>query len=150
MFLFKRYLFTLLLTGMFTSSTVAQDKVSEVKVIVNSSVMTVDLSDTQIRRIFSMRQTVWADKQPITVIVLSNEHKTHQLFSTKILGVFPYQLERIWNKLVYSGLGDAPIRVSSEAQMLALISQRPGAIGYVMTELNRDDVKIVNIVRELD
>jgi hypothetical protein len=53
-----------------------------------------------------MRQTTWSNGQAITVNVLPNQHQTHQAFSTKVLGMFPYQLDRIWNKLVFSGLGE--------------------------------------------
>jgi len=119
-----------------------------VRVIVNTSVPTQEINVDQVRQIFSMRQTVWPNNQLITVFVLSNQHDTHQLFSTKVLGMFPYQLDRIWNKLVYSGLGEEPIKVKSEQEMLQRISQQPGAIGYVMDTLDIDNVKIIDVVKE--
>jgi ABC-type phosphate transport system substrate-binding protein len=123
-------------------------QVSEVKVVVNSSVESKDLSVEQIRRIFSMRQTVWSNDQTITVYVLSNQHQTHQTFSTKVLGMFPYQLDRIWNKLVYSGLAEQPIKVQSEQEMLERVSQKPGAIGYVIQQFNVDNVNVIRVLEE--
>ena len=93
-----------------------------------------------------MRQTTWSNGQAITVYVLSNQHLTHQLFSTQVLGMFPYQLDRIWNKLVYSGLGEEPIKVQSEQEMLERVSQKPGAIGYVMQHINGDNVNIIKVL----
>ena len=93
-----------------------------------------------------MRQTAWSNGQTITVYVLSNQHQTHQVFSTKVLGMFPYQLDRIWNKLVYSGLGEEPIKVQSEQEMLERVSQKPGAIGYVMQHINGDNVNIIKVL----
>ncbi|MBL4630279.1 MAG: hypothetical protein JKY14_03665 [Paraglaciecola sp.] len=95
-----------------------------------------------------MRQTAWSHGQAITVYVLENQHQTHQIFSTKVLGMFPYQLNRIWNKLVYSGLGEEPIKVHSEQEMLERVSQKPGAIGYVMQQTNIVNVNIINVLKE--
>lgn len=121
-------------------------QVTAVQVVVNSTVESKDISVEQIRRIFSMRQTAWSNGQTITVYVLSNQHQTHQVFSTKVLGMFPYQLDRIWNKLVYSGLGEEPIKVQSEQEMLERVSQKPGAIGYVMQHINGDNVNIIKVL----
>lgn len=118
-----------------------------VRVIANISVPTQEIKADQIRQIFSMRQTVWPNNQLITVFVLVNQHNTHQIFSTKVLGMFPYQLDRIWNKLVYSGLGEEPIKVQSEQEMLERISQQPGAIGYVIGTVDLNNVKIINVVK---
>lgn len=126
----------------------ADSQESAVRVVVNPSVKSKEVSVEQIRRIFSMRQTVWADKQAITVYVLSNQHQTHKTFSIKVLGMFPYQLDRIWNKLIYSGLGEEPIKVQSEQEMLERVSQKPGAIGYVMQVANDDNVNIIKVLRE--
>ncbi|GAC21917.1 hypothetical protein GARC_4982 [Paraglaciecola arctica BSs20135] len=123
-------------------------QVPEVQIVVNPSVESKDLSVAQIRRIFSMRQTTWSNDTKITVYVLSNQHQTHQAFSTKVLGMFPYQLDRIWNKLVYSGLGEEPIKVKSEQEMLERVSQKPGAIGYVMQQVNDNNVKVIKVLEE--
>jgi|TARA_R110002111_G_scaffold6398_1_gene27961 ABC-type phosphate transport system substrate-binding protein len=123
-------------------------QVPVVQVVVNPSVESTDISVEQIRRIFSMRQTTWPNDQTITVYVLANQHQTHQVFSTKVLGMFPYQLDRIWNKLVYSGLGEEPIKVQSEQEMLERVSQMPGAIGYVMQQVNGNNVNVLKVLEE--
>lgn len=126
----------------------AGSEVRAVQVVVHASNDTENIRVEQIRRIFSMRQTVWSKGQAITVYVLPNEHQIHQLFSTQVLGMFPYQLNRIWNKLVYSGLGEEPIKVQSEQEMLERVSQTPGAIGYVMQSNNLDNVYVINVLKE--
>jgi ABC-type phosphate transport system substrate-binding protein len=126
----------------------ADSQVTAVRVVVNPSVESKNLNVEQIRRIFSMRQTTWSNGQAITVYVLSNQHLTHQAFSTKVLGMFPYQLDRIWNKLVYSGLGDEPIKVQSEQEMLVRIRHMPGSIGYVMQQASDDNTNFINVLEE--
>ncbi|MFT2089390.1 hypothetical protein [Paraglaciecola sp. 2405UD69-4] len=119
------------------------------QVIVNPSVATHNITQAQARRIFSMRQASWPDDAIITVYVMEDTHKTHITFSTQVLGLFPYQLDRIWNKLVYSGLGEEPIKVSTEQEMLEKISSTPGAIGYFMNfeEIDTANVKILQVVK---
>jgi ABC-type phosphate transport system substrate-binding protein len=126
----------------------AHSQATAMRVVVNPSVEPKILTVEQMRRIFSMRQTTWSNGQAITVYVLSSQHLTHQAFSKKVLGMFPYQLDRIWNKLVYSGLGEEPIKVQSEQEMLDRISQKPGAIGYVTQQINDNNVNFINVLKE--
>ena len=151
MFQIRQYIRSVLLISLsclFSVASAVDSQVPEVQVVVNSSVEFKDIRIEQIRRIFSMRQTVWSHGQTITVYVLSNQHQTHQIFSTEVLGMFPYQLNRIWNKLVYSGLGEEPIKVYSEQEMLERVSQKPGAIGYVMYPTNNINVNIIKVLKE--
>ena len=121
---------------------------SHIQLITHPSVDATTLDKDQIRRIFTMYQTNWADSQPIVVYVLGSQNTTHQFFSREVLGLFPYQLERIWNKLVYSGLGEAPIKVKTEQEMLEKIRQQPGSIGYVMSENVSTDINIIHLAKE--
>ena len=121
---------------------------NHIQIITHPSVNAAALDKDQVRRIFTMYQTNWSDSQPIVVYVLAQKNTAHQLFSREVLGLFPYQLERIWNKLVYSGLGEAPIKVNSEQEMLEKIQQQPGSIGYIMSLNAPADVNIINLLKE--
>ena len=41
----------------------------------------------------------------------------HVMFCKQILGVFPHQYRTAWDRLVYSGTGQAPLEVESEEEM---------------------------------
>ncbi|WP_337841171.1 hypothetical protein [Rheinheimera sp.] len=100
-------------------------------VIVHPGVAMTELNVIQLRSIYSMRQQNWPDGKPIRVFVLPAKTQLHQEFSKQKLQMFPYQLDRIWQKITYSGLGSAPVVVNSTAQMLEMVSSTTGAIGYV-------------------
>lgn len=102
-----------------------------VDVVVHPSVTESTLSTLQLRHIYTMRQTQWLDGQRITVFVLPRHHALHLQFSKERLEMYPYQLDRIWNKLTYSGLGVAPITVTSPAALIDAVRKTPGAIGYI-------------------
>lgn len=59
--------------------------------------------------------------------------------------MFPYQLDRIWNKLTYSGLGVAPITVNSPQELLDAVKKTPGAIGYVEKIMDEELVRVAKI-----
>ncbi|MBA6263999.1 MAG: hypothetical protein V7780_05245 [Colwellia sp.] len=115
--------------------------VSAVEVITNSSADIASITTTQLRRIYSMRQVKWANGVPITIFVLSSTTKIHQQFCKETLRLFPYQLDRIWNKLTFSGMGIAPTIVSSEQELIQAVKSTTGAIGYIE---NINEVSDVN------
>lgn len=86
-----------------------------------------------------MRQLRWSDDSAINVFVLPSQHDLHQRFAKERLQIFPYQLNRIWHKLTYSGLGVAPTVVASEQELIQAVTKTPGAIGYI------DDETLKNI-----
>ena len=113
-----------LTTGLFCS------QVGAVEVISHALVAEAQLPKAQLRRIYTMRQIRWSDDSAITVFVLPSQNKLHVNFSKERLQIFPYQLNRIWHKLTYSGLGVAPIIVNSEQALIQAVMTTPGAIGY--------------------
>lgn len=94
-----------------------------------------------------MRQLRWKDNTPIVVFVLPSQHALHKKFSKNILNVFPYKLERIWNKLTFSGLGVAPIIVQTEKELIQAVSTTPGAIGYVDNIIKEEHVNVIEVTK---
>ena len=99
-------------------------------VLANRSVEIESLSPAQLRMIFAGRTQFWADGTRIRVFVLQPNGSDHQHFCRTLLNIYPYQLERIWQRVIYSGQGDAPTTVESAQAMLKAIKNTPGAIGY--------------------
>ena len=113
------------------------------KVIANKAVA--PITQSQLRRIFSMRQLQWTNGQKIVVFVLPSSHPLHQNFSKNELGIFSYKLDRIWNKLIFSGLGTAPIVVDTPQVLLEAVINTAGAIGYVDDSTIVKDAYVIKI-----
>ncbi len=114
-------------------------------VIVNPGVSEQTLSKNAVRAIFAMRLQTWPDGSPVKVFVLADDHPAHIGFSKEILNVFPYQLRAAWDRLVFSGTGQAPIEVSSEKEMRAKVAGTPGAIGYLKGLTASEQVRVLQI-----
>ena len=119
--------------------------VQAINIIANMATDTVSLSTAQLRRIYSMRQVHWKNGSPIVVYVLASNNPIHQKFCKEQLQLFPYQLDRIWHKLTFSGYGVAPIEVASENELVEAVKSTKGAIGYVENLLEVKDVNIIKI-----
>jgi len=114
-------------------------------VIVNSSVVQDTLSLKELRSIFTMKQRLWPSGERVSVYVFSNQNAIHKNFCRNKLNVFARQLESVWYRLVYSGTGERPVQVVSEQEMIEKVSQTPGAIGYIQSEIVHENTKIIRL-----
>ncbi len=119
--------------------------VQAVEIVAHRGVAVNSLSLASARAIFGMRQVKWPDGTPIRVFVLPDDNAAHGAFCKERLNLFPYQLRQSWDRLVYSGIAQAPSEVSSEEELMSKVAATPGAIGYVRKVKNNDPVKIINI-----
>ncbi|MCU7922036.1 MAG: substrate-binding domain-containing protein [Candidatus Thiodiazotropha sp. (ex Dulcina madagascariensis)] len=116
-----------------------------VDLVINPDVSQETVSRNTLRSIFSMRMTRWPDGTPIHVFVMGDKTNLHADFSKQILGVFPHQLRRAWNRQIYSGMGQAPTKVESEAEMREQVEKTPGAIGYLSKENINERVRTISV-----
>lgn len=111
----------------------------KVQVIINSAAPVRDLSRTSLRAIFSMRMRRLPDGTPVTVIVLPDLDERHRAFCKDVLRIYPYVLRDTWDRLVFTGTGQAPTEVANQEELIKRVAQTRGAIGYVV-----QDAKLVN------
>lgn len=116
-----------------------------VELVAHAEVTESRLTTSQLRAIFSMRQTRWSDGQPIQVFVLPSDDPHHASFTRQFLKMFPYQLDAIWNRQRYSGIGSTPVIVNSATELQQLLLQTPGAIGYLPAALVSEGLKVVTL-----
>ena len=113
--------------------------------VINAHSKQQSISRNGLSAIFKMRLHQWRDGTAVTVFVLKDDNPLHKRFCKEILNVFPHQLRRVWNKLVFSGSGQAPIQLSNIAEMQARIRETPGAIGYLKAGDVTDGIHILDI-----
>ena len=96
--------------------------------------------------IFGMRLRAWEDGTPIRVYVLPDNHAVHVMFCKRILGVFPHQYRTAWDRLVYSGTGQAPLEVESEEEMRARVAGIRGGAAVVVASEEEMRAKVAGTV----
>lgn len=114
-------------------------------VIVNANVEGHRISTATLRNIYTLRQTLWPDSQPIVVFVLPDDNPVHVAFAKEKLGLYPYRLRQTWDRMSFSGMASAPIQVKDENEMRARVRATPGAIGYTSKDIVYDGIKTLRL-----
>jgi hypothetical protein len=97
------------------------------------------------RLFFTMRLKNWPDGTLVKVFVLPDNSDLHHRFANEVLGLYPYQLRRVWDRQIFSGTGQAPITLSNEQEILDRIATTPGAIGYTEALLDKPRVRVLEV-----
>ncbi|SFU69699.1 hypothetical protein [Halomonas korlensis] len=113
--------------------------------VAHADVSTQQLNRDTARAIFAMRQRTWPDGQAARVYVLANDHPVHARFAKENLTVYPHQLQLAWDRMVFSGTGQAPNRVATQAEMQERIATTPGALGYLEREYLDDRIQVISM-----
>lgn len=117
----------------------------QIAIVVHPDISLNNLTRGVLRAIYSKRLRQWPDGTRVQVHALPDNRPVHDRFCKKQLNIFPHQMRKIWDRIVYSGTGQAPIQVDSEIEMLTTISSTPGAIGYVSSNLVNKTVKAIDV-----
>ncbi len=112
-----------------------------VELIVHPGVAALEVSRPLARLIFGAKVTRWEDGSAIRVFVLPDESPLHQEMSKGILDLYPYQLRAAWDRVIYTGIGQAPVQVANESEMRKQVASVPGAIGYLGRAQKNDKVR---------
>lgn len=148
---FKKKYFSLysllILLAQFPFVSVSADSLAEdtVYAIVNHSIKQSSISRNGLSAIFKMRLRQWSDGSTISVFVLGDDNPIHKQFCKNILNVFPHQMRRSWNKLVFSGTGQEPMVVADEEEMIEKVGSTPGAVGYLNGKDITENIKVLEI-----
>ncbi|MGR4066840.1 substrate-binding domain-containing protein [Halomonas sp. LR3S48] len=117
----------------------------QIVLIAHANVADATLTRDTTRAIFAMRQRSWPDGQAVRVFVLPNTHPVHARFAKERLTVYPHQLQLAWDRMVFSGTGQAPSQVSSQSEMLERVATTPGALGYLEREYLDERVQVITM-----
>jgi len=114
-------------------------------IIANPNVDVDSLSQSKARSIFLMRTTEWNNGIPIIVVALESSDPLHIDFCKNILGLFPYQLQQIWDRIIFTGTGQSPRYARSIDEIKKLVSLTPGAVGYIDREDIDETVRLIYV-----
>jgi len=108
----------------------ARAQAAGTEIVVSPDQAHVTIDRGMLRAIFTTRLRQWPDGTPIRIFVLPDDSALHDQFCREQLGMYPYVLRELWDRLLYTGTGLTPTVVRSEAEMRARVKVTPGAIGY--------------------
>jgi len=131
-----------ILLAVLTVSAAFSHRVRSAEIIVNQSVPAGPYSLMDVRAIFTMQQRFWPNGEQIKVFTLSDSNPVHKDFVKNNLNMFPHQLRRGWDRMVFSGTGSAPVRLDSEQEMIDSLMNTPYSIGYSNSRPGSEKIRL--------
>ena len=116
----------------------------DVMIVVNSSVPVSQITETQLRDIFTGVRTRF-DNGTRAVPVMLKGGPVHEVFLNRHVGDTPDEFRVRWRKAVFTGQGSMPKECRSEAELLNYVEATPGAIGYVSRLSGSSTVKLMTV-----
>ncbi len=115
------------------------------ELIAHRSVEIHHLTRNEARLYLMMRLRHWPNGVPVKVFVLPDDDALHQRFVNTVLGLYPYQLRQVWDRLLFSGTGLVPVTLSSQQEMLERVAVTPGALGYTALDVSSPDILTIEV-----
>lgn len=119
----------------------------QVVIVVNSSNAVGNLSATELQKIFLGEKSRWPDGKHILVLMGAPGSSERATILKKIYKMSESEYVKFFIQASFTGDVSAPPKdVSSAAQMKQLISENPGAVGYMKQSDADGSVKVVSTV----
>lgn len=117
-----------------------------VKVIANASVRENSITLEELRGIYLLQRGTLKSGSRV-VPVLQKDGTAHEAFVREFLGRDAEEIRIYYQGLVFTGKGSMPKELHSDAEVVAYVSGRSGAIGYVSSESDTVGVKVLMVLR---
>ena len=103
------------------------------KVIVNSRMTGRTVSRETLSQVYLGKVERWGDGKPITAVDLSTTSPVRAAFSQTVLGMSVVSVRMYWTRTMVSDHFPPMVR-SSDEDVIAFVSSRTGAVGYVSAD----------------
>jgi len=133
----------LIAVGLLVSASIAS---ADVVVIVNSSVAIKSASADDIAQIFLGKRSN-IDGVHLVPVDQSEGNPARMAFYAKVVQKNPSQLNAYWSRLIFTGKGNPPRQVGSDAEVAEAVADDEEAIGYIDSSAVTDGVKVIYTVK---
>lgn len=97
----------------------------------------------ELQRLYTGKSSSFANGDSVLPLNLSDANALRASFDEKALGRSSSQIKAYWSKLVFTGKGTPPKEVTSEDEMIKLVSSNPNLLGYVSSSADVSGVKVL-------
>jgi ABC-type phosphate transport system substrate-binding protein len=116
----------------------------DVIVVANQDVSVSEVTDTELRDLFTGARTRFHDGSRALPVLLKGG-PAHEVFLNHYIGGTSDSFRTLWRKAVFTGQGAAPREFASEAALLEYVAITPGAMGYVSHLRTGEKIKVLPV-----
>ncbi|WP_036187849.1 hypothetical protein [Marinimicrobium agarilyticum] len=118
---------------------------ADVVVVVSEKSPIQALTSTQLTDIYLGRLTRLPEAGSVVPVDQVEQSNTHHDFYQQYLGRTPAQIRAHWSRLIFTGRGQPPKAVESDAAMAEALRRNPSAIGYMDSETLPEGMRVIDI-----
>ena len=124
---------------------------ADIDVIVNAHNPLTSISAEELNAFFTKKDRTWNNGDAVRFFDYRDEHANRQLFLKKHVHKTSREIELYWiGEKIYTG-NIAPIQVTSDSMMVAMVSRFKGGIGYVSSQYKfPNTVKRIQIIKSAE
>jgi len=122
----------------------ARNVQAQVVVIANSSVKSAEVSNADLRDVFTGTSTTFKDGSHVTPVLLK-QGAVNDGFLTLYVGKSDAAFRAGWRSLLFSGQGAMPKTLESETAMVDYVAHTAGAVGYIAHTTPHEGVKVLAV-----
>jgi ABC-type phosphate transport system substrate-binding protein len=116
-------------------------------VVISEANPTRSLSRDALSRIYLKKETRWPDETEAEPVDQTRRSPVRLAFTRAVLGFQqPSAVESYWQQQAFSGRATPPVVKASDAEVMAYVATRPGAVGYVSAGTTLLAVRALTVV----
>lgn len=115
------------------------------QVVVHPDNPSTSLPGSQVAKLFLKQSTSWSHGGKVAPVDQSESAGVRTSFSDEVLNRTVAAVESYWQQQIYSGRAVPPVKVGSDAEVVAFVKANPGAIGYVSASASTSGVKVLAV-----
>lgn len=139
----KIFNYIIVLTLFITRLMFAQDV--SYKIIVNKSNPVATLTKTELSKLLLKKTTIWSNNKDVIAVDLPESSPVREKMTIEIHDRNMKALLSYWRLKLFSGRDKPPMIIQNDEDVITFVKETPGAIGYVSSDADVDNVKVVEI-----
>jgi ABC-type phosphate transport system substrate-binding protein len=116
-------------------------------VVISADSPTRSVRRDELARIYLKKDTRWPDETQAEPVDQTRRSPVRLAFTRAVLGFQqPSAVESYWQQQQFSGRATPPLVKGSDAEVMAYVAMRPGAVGYVSSTAALQGVRALTVV----
>lgn len=126
------------------ATVLAQAAGSKPELVVSAANEVHEMSAASVSEVFLTRRQFWANRKPVTLVMLDDEAPLQREFTEALLHKAPEDVTRLYLQQRYRGqLTTKVFRVTTVAELVKAVADDPTAIGFVPATAVTPALKVV-------
>jgi ABC-type phosphate transport system substrate-binding protein len=121
----------------------AAARADDVVAVVSARSPIAALNANQVADIFLGKTSRFPDGSVAVPIDLDEDSPAREKFYIQLTGKSPAQMKAHWSKIIFTGRGQPPRQVATDAEAKKAIAENPNAIGYIDASQVDASVKVL-------